>query len=263
MQSGFTFDPPASGRNPYGHYVSPPVPIAVVTSRDGLNGGVLYACENAGQQAVQLPPSAQFTILPSPGADQRDVLVISGASGSGKSWVAKSFAEEYKNMWPPRKVYVVSALKRDKTLDSLPGLLRINIETLVSDPFERGEELRGFKNALVIFDDCEALDTASKRAVMQLQDALLTMGRHSNTSVIVCNHLSTRGKETRQMLNEATRFVIFPSGMGYHQLRYLLTHHVGIEPKDLPDIKSIHSRWVCLSRSTPRYLLASSEARML
>jgi len=262
MQPGFTFDPPR-GRNPYGHYVSPPVPIAVVSSRDRLNGGILYACENAGQRSIELPPHAQFTILPPSGRDAREVLVISGASGSGKSWVARSYAEEYMAMWPSRHVYVVSALNRDKTLDSLPGLRRINIDTLISDPFERGEELKGFKNALVIFDDCESLTAAAKRAVQELQDALLTMGRHSRTSVIVCNHLPARGKETRQMLNEATRFVCFPGGMGYHALRYLLTHHVGIDPKDLPDINRVQSRWICLSRSLPRYLLASSEARML
>jgi hypothetical protein len=262
MNPGFTFDPPRGG-NRYGHYEAAPVPVAIVTSRDRLNGGVLYACENAGQREILLPPQAQFSVLPSAKADVRDVLCIVGASGSGKSWVARSFAEEYQKLWPTRRVYVLSALRSDKTLDSLPKLKRVNIDTLVEDPFERGEELEAFRNSLVIFDDCESLTGPHKQAVNELQDALLTMGRHKNVSIIVCNHLSTRGKETRQMLNEATKFIVFPAGMGYHQLRYLLTHHVGIDPKDLPDINKIHSRWVLLSRSLPRFLLGSHEARML
>jgi len=262
MQPGFSFEPPRE-RNRFGHYEAPPVPIAVVSSRDRLNGGILYACENAGQQEVLLPPQAQFVLLPPSKPDTREVIVIVGASGSGKSYVAKSYAEEYMALFPRRQVYVLSALNSDKTLDSLKGIKRIKLDTLIEDPFERGEDLEALKNSLVIFDDCESLTGAHKRVVQELQDALLTMGRHKNISVIVCNHLSTRGKETRQMLNEATRFIVFPAGIGYHQLRYLLTHHVGVDPKDLPDIHKIHSRWVCLSRSLPRYMLGSHEARML
>lgn len=261
MPAGFSFTPIKG--NSYGHYEAPPVPIARVTSPDKLNGAVLFANENGGRPDLELPPQAQFSMLPPTQPDVREVLVICAASGGGKSWIARTYAEEYMAQWPGRKVYVISALTKDKTLDSLPGLKRVNVDSLVEHPFEKGEELKDFKKSLVLFDDCEALTGAAKRVVQELQDALLTLGRHSVTSVIICNHLPARGKETRLMLSEATRYCVFPAAMGYHTLHYLLTTHVGLSPKEVQDLRSIRSRWVVLSKSFPRYLLSSNEARML
>ena len=261
MEAGFSFTP-ARG-SAYGHYVAPPVPIARVTSPDHLNGAILYANENGGRPHLELPPQAQFSMLPPAKPDAREVIVICAASGGGKSWVARTYAEAYMDQWPDRKVYVISALSKDKTLDSLPGLKRINIDTLVEEPFERDDALKGFRKSLVIFDDCEALTGAAKSAVQELQDQLLTLGRHSATSVIICNHLPARGKETRLMLSEATRYCVFPAAMGYHTLHYLLTTHVGLSPKEVQELRSIRSRWVVLSKTYPRYLLSSNEVRMI
>ena len=261
MEAGFSFTP--AREDNFGHYVAPPVPIARVTSPDHLNGAVLYANENGGRPHLELPPQAQFSMLPPNKPDAREVIVICAASGGGKSWLARTYADEYMRLWPGRKVYVISALTKDKTLDSLPGLKRVNVESLVEEPFERGEDLRAFRKCLVLFDDCEALQGPVKRAVQELQDSLLTLGRHSATSVIICNHLPARGKETRLMLSEATRYCVFPAAMGYHTLHYLLTTHVGLSPKEVQELRSIRSRWVVLSKSFPRYLLASNEARML
>lgn len=148
MEAGFSFTP-AKG-NKFGHYEAPPVPIARVTSPDHLNGAILYANENGGRPHLELPPQAQFSMLPPTKPDVREVIVICAASGGGKSWIARTYAEEYMLQWPGRKVYVISALSRDKTLDSLPGLKRINIESLVESPFERGEDLKDFKKSLVV-----------------------------------------------------------------------------------------------------------------
>ena len=133
----------------------------------------------------------------------------------------------------------------------------------MEEPFERDDALKGFRKSLVIFDDCEALTGAAKSAVQELQDQLLTLGRHSATSVIICNHLPARGKETRLMLSEATRYCVFPAAMGYHTLHYLLTTHVGLSPKEVQELRSIRSRWVVLSKTYPRYLLSSNEVRMI
>jgi hypothetical protein len=218
---------------------------------------------------MTIPEDAEFLILPTTVKGARDVWTITGASGGGKSYIAKQIAEEYKRMWPDRKVYCLSALGKDSTLDGMRDdrdkrfLKRLDISSFVEEPLEDGDELSGFKNALVIFDDCEALHGPQKKEVDKILKSLLTLGRHSGTSVIVCNHQPARGKETALLLSESTMFVVFPAAMGYHSLLYLCEHHIGLSKAECAEIRRVPSRWVALARSFPRYLLSSNEARVL
>ena len=144
---GFTFRPlkKTSGI----HYSAPPRPIATVTSPDELDGAYLYLNDNGGDREIELPTYAQFSIAPNPDPTVREVLCIAGASGGGKSWIARGYAKAYKELFPKRKVFVFSYLDKDATLDTLDFLKRLDIKSFVEDPLEEGEELKGFKNSLV------------------------------------------------------------------------------------------------------------------
>lgn len=245
------------------HFQAAARPIATVSSPDDLNEATLYLNEKGGDRVIELPSYAQFRIKPNPDSTTREVLCIAGASGGGKSWIARGYAADYHATYPKRPVFVFSALTKDATLDTLTFLKRLDIKSFVDEPVEDGEELKGFKKSLVIFDDCEALDGAEKKAVDAILKSLLTLGRHSVTSVIVCNHLPTRGKDTRLLLNESTLFVVFPQAMGYHTLQYLCEQHVGLSKKEISELRHVRSRWVALSKSFPRYMIASNEAHIL
>ena len=234
-----------------------------MTSPDSLNGASLYLNEEGGDRDIELPPYAQFSVCPTRVADAREVISIAGASGGGKSWIARGYADLYHEMWPKRPVYVVSALEKDATLDALSFLKRLDVSSFVKDPIEPGDELKGFKKCLVIFDDCEALQGAEKKAVDAILKSLLTLGRHSVTSVIVANHLPARGAETRLLLSESTLFIVFPQAMGYHTLQYLCEHHVGLSKAEIANLRHVKSRWVALSKTYPRYMIASNEAHIL
>lgn len=249
--------------------MAPPKAIATIRSHDAYNGRTLYINEAGGEPEMLIPPDATFSLLPTSDREGRDVISIVGASGGGKSYLAKGLAEEYKRMWPERRVYVISALSKDSTLDSMrddrgrPFLKRLNVASFVEEALERDDVTRDFKHSLVIADDCEALGGAERAAVNSILTALLTLGRHSATSVIVCSHLPARGKETALLLSESTMFVLFPNSLGNHVLRYLCERHIGLNPKETAALKAIRSRWVALSRGHPRYLIASNEARVL
>jgi len=265
--SGFSFRPPRPHHSvPGAPYRAPSRVIATVSAPRGdeIDGAPLYLNPEAGgDPTVTLPPYAQFNVMPTQDPEAREVVTIAGASGGGKSWLARAYADAYHTMWPKRHIYVISALKKDATLDTLRFLERLDVQSFVDDPLEPGEEQEGFKKSLVIFDDCEALQGKVKSAVQSILDALLTLGRHSATSVIVCNHLPARGKETRLLLSETTLFVVFPQAMGYHTLQYLCNTHIGLSPKEIQDLRHIRSRWVALSKSYPRYILSSNEAKIL
>jgi len=113
---------------------------------------------------VDLDDDGQFQLLPSPDPEKREVFYIAGASGSGKSYIAKGIAECYKKLFPDRECYLVSKLGEDSTLDALPFLNRVNIQSFIDD----FPELDEFKDCLVIFDDYDTLTGNAEKVVGKL-----------------------------------------------------------------------------------------------
>ena len=52
----------------------------------------------------------------------RQILYVSGASGSGKSYYASSYIKEYVKISPKNDVFVVSSVDKDKQLDSIKNV---------------------------------------------------------------------------------------------------------------------------------------------
>jgi hypothetical protein len=148
-------------------------------------------------------------------------------------------------------------MERKKELDNT----KEKLDSLVEKPLENA--IGAFEDSLVIFDDIEALVGEERKAVNELLDALLTLGRHSRTSVIVASHLPARGKETRLLLSESHRFVLMPHALGFNTLQYLCKAHVGLTVQQIQDLRSVPSRWVCLSKTFPQYQLSSGEVKLL
>lgn len=204
--------------------------------------------------------SGAFELIPSPDPKKREVYYIAGASGSGKSYIAKGLGEYYQKLFPDRSVYLISKLAEDSgTLDKMkPPAKRINIQSLI-DNFP---ELDEFKNCMVIFDDYDTFTGPAEKVVHKLIDDLATMGRHTNTTMCCLSHYLTNYKKTRLLLNEATHIVIYPMATSYHALSYLLKTHIGMTKDDIRDIKKM-GRWVCVYKHFPQYLISAQNARML
>jgi hypothetical protein len=201
-----------------------------------------------------------FEILPSPDPKKREVFYIAGASGSGKSYIAKGLGEYYQKLFPDRHVYLISKLEEDAgTLDKMkPKAKRINIQSLIDD----FPDLDEFKNSMVIFDDYDTFTGPAEKVVHKLIDDLATMGRHTNTTMLCLSHYLTNYKKTRLLLNEATHIIVYPMATSYHALSYLLKTHIGMTKDDIRDLKKM-GRWVCIYKHFPQYLISSQYARML
>jgi hypothetical protein len=224
-------------------------------------GKQLYdrVCHDAQKATcIDLPEDSQFQIVPSPDPEKREVFYIAGASGSGKSYMAKGIAECYKKLFPDRECYLVSKLGEDSTLDKLEFLKRVNIQTFIEDY----PELEEFENCLVIFDDYDTLTGNAEKVVGKLIDDLATMGRHTNTTMLCLSHYLTNYKKTRLLLNEATHIVVYPMATSFHALGYLLKTHVGMTKDDVRDLKKM-GRWVCIYKHYPQWLVSQQHARVL
>ena len=225
-------------------------------------GKALYdriIADEAKDTSITLPDDSQFEIVPSPDPKKREVFYIAGASGSGKSYIAKGIASLYKQLHPSRNIYLISKLGEDSTLDSMtPKPKRINIETLIEDY----PDLEEFKDCCVIFDDYDTFTGDHEKVVHKLIDDLATMGRHTNTTMLCLSHYLTNYKKTRLLLNEATHIVVYPMATSFHALSYLLKTHIGMTKEDCRDLKKM-GRWVCVYKHYPQWLLSLHTARIL
>ena len=208
---------------------------------------------------IDLPDGSEFQILPSPDPNKREVFYIAGASGSGKSYIAKGILEYYKKIFPERECYLLSKLNEDSTLDKLSFLKRLDIQSFIDD---YPEDLEDFRDCAICFDDYDTFTGAHEKTVHKLIDDLATMGRHTNTTMLCLSHYLMNHKKTRLLLNEATHLVVYPMATSHHALGYLLKTHLGLNREELKDLKRL-GRWVCLYKHYPQWLLSKQHAQLL
>lgn len=215
-----------------------------------------------GQTHVKLPAGSHFQLIPTKDPKKREIWYIAGASGSGKSHIAKGIAEQYIKQFPDREVYLVSKLEEDDTLDSMKGrkCVRLKVDKLAAEPIK---DLTMLKNSLIIFDDYDTIMGKEGKVVQQLIDDVAIMGRHNNITMLCLTHYLTNYSKTRLLLTEATHIVVYPLSTGAHALNYLLKTYLGLEKDEISAIRKGGSRWVCLYKNYPNYCITETEAFLL
>ncbi len=237
-------------------------------SADGLVGAsdtqrTIYSRiveEQNDNSQIKLPMESFFQIVPNPDPAKREIYYLAGASGCGKSFMARGIAENYMRLFPERSVYLVSKLKEDETLDNMKvgKCKRINLDSLVSDY----PELEEFKESLILFDDYDTLDKPYIDVVLKFIDDIATMGRHFVISMVAISHNLTNYKKTRLILNECSHICVYPQGASYHAIKYLLATHVGMDKDQIKALKGL-GRWVMIGKQYPQYIVSEHTARIL
>jgi len=228
---------------------------------DGKLNGTIISVAPQGKvhentfPVIRLPDESKFQMIPDT-KKERDILYITGASGSGKTTFTAGYIKEYKKTYKKNEVYVFSALKEDETLDKL-GIKRIKVDyNLIDDPLT----IDDFKNSLVIFDDIDVIgDKKIREAVYKILNSILETGRHTKTSCVNTNHLPTAKNETRRILNEAHAIVYFPHSGSVRGINYLLTDYVGLTKQDIQVIKAMKSRWCCIFKNYPQIAMTERQ----
>ena len=243
-------------------------PVAVLHSKTSPRDGLCLMINSKLRSIVPtrdivLPEGEFFALEPTNLKKGRDVIMVGGKSGSGKSHTARNFAQRYHLLWPKRKIYVISYLRHDETLDALPFLTRL-------DPTEEFREkpppLDMFTDTLTIFDDIEGFQREKPELhdlLQQTIDMIATTGRHNQSSLLVASHLLTDYKRTRLFLGEAHKFVLFPNGCSMKQMTNLLGLYGGCDTDELRRIRKLPSRWVALCTTFPSLVLYESGCYLL
>ena len=191
----------------------------------------------------------------------REILYITGASGSGKSTYTLKYLQEYKKKYKQNEIYLFSALTEDETLDQLKDIKRIKVdEDLVIDPID----IKEFENSCVVFDDFDVISAKPIReAVIKIMNQILELGRHMYITCIITNHLSTNGKDTRRVLNECGSITYFPSSGSIKGINYLLETYVGMDKKDILKAKKTKSRWITVFKHYPQIIMGEKNIWLL
>ena len=237
--------------------------LAVIYGPSGSrDGDVLFLKEGSGSPAINLNPKEKFALEPTHDPKGRDVIMVGGKSGSGKSFIAKNFIKRYHNLWPKRQIYLVSYLQEDETIDQAKGQERVDPETWVDDP----PELDFFEEALLVLDDVEGFERSKKEvfhAIQRVVDMVATTGRHAAASILNCSHLLTDYKRTRLWLGESNQFCVFPNGASLKQLQTLLGSYAGADAREITAMRRLPSRWVCLRTCFPPVVIHENGAYLL
>jgi len=191
---------------------------------------------------------------------ERNILYITGSSGSGKSYYTSQYIKEYKKIYPKRDIYLFSSVGDDAQLDKL----KVKRVKLNNELLNETLTAQDFKDCLVIFDDTDAITNKPlKIKVNQILDSILQTGRHYNVSCILTFHTATGGRDTKMILNEAHSITIFPHNIGGRSSKYLLDGYLGLDKHEIKDIKVNPSRWVSILKTYPKIVLSDKNVYTL
>jgi len=209
-----------------------------------------YNCKD--KESIQQIPDKQ---------KERQILYITGASGSGKSYYTYLYCEQYKKLFPKNPIYLISSINDDSSIDKIKGLKRFDLNPKFIETHIGVED---FKNSMVIFDDTDCITNKILRTKINgLLGLILETGRHFNTSCIYTSHVPSAGLDTKKILNESHSITLFPNALGGRALKNLLENYLGFDKDQRKKIRQIKSRWITITKTYPMTVLYEKGAYLV
>lgn len=255
-------------------------PIAIV--KNGIKSGTVVNLFDTNEvvdpdeQEVKIKGNSIFQPLPDP--KSIFVYYIAGPQGIGKSTYVGNLVKWYHKIFPHKKVIVFSANHSDKPLDDA-GVKWFDIDDprLIEEPPEVDQFRNDKYGSLLIFDDIFKLANKKiQKAVFNLMESAIDHGRvhtseklkprearNLDVDVIITNHQLCDFRNTRNVLNEATHLVYFPKGGSLGTVRYLLEKKLGLDKQEIKRVMALNSRFVCISKYHPQYVITEKEIFLL
>jgi len=191
---------------------------------------------------------------------ERQVLMIVGQSGSGKSYYLNQYMKNYKKAYKnKRPIYFFSNVAEDKSIDEkIVKRVALN-DSWLNEPLSVDD----VKDSLCCFDDIEMIkDQGIKQEVFKFINEILTTGRHTNTSCALIVHYANNKGYLRDFLNECHTFTYFPRSAN-RGTKYLLENYIGIDNKEIQKIKKLESRWATVYKNYPNCVLTEKNLFLL
>ena len=234
-------------------------PICVITGGGKYDKKVISLDADADDKTyfnkLKISNDSKFCPVPNT-KSEREIVYITGCSGSGKSTFTRMYLEQYKKKYKTREIYMFSSLKR-----------RFKSRFYQAQKIHNRREFiywsnqdRRFKRFSIYIDVIS--NKKIKDAVYDNLNQALEIGRHFGVTIVVTNHLPTNGIYTRRILNEASLIVYFPQSAG-GKIKYLLSVYLDIDKTQIKYWKQCHTRWVCIGKNYKQYYITEHEVSVL
>jgi len=213
-------------------------PTKGVIARDG-NKFLKLDDEPYGVKDKEVEGS-DFKLIPRIGKE-RDVLYITGQSGSGKTYFTLEYLKEYKNVYKENPIYLFSAIENEGEGDPYNDK-DLNVKRMKMTEDLKNIKSKDFYDSCVIFDDMDCYRNAKiLKIVTELRDEMLETGRHNGITMIITYHLPCNGKDTRRLINEATSVTYFPR-YSKPKIAYMMETYVGVSKEQLAAFRKLEGR---------------------
>ena len=164
---------------------------------------------------------------------EREIVYITGASGSGKTYFANKYIMNYHKIYPENKLIYLSNndIDNDKSVE-MPHLYTVlkpdDLVNYMIDNYDEAKVMKTFSNSIILCDDLMNIhSTKHKNIVQQVHkfiDRALELFRRINCSIVYIAHNETEYRLTRLLLTELTKYICFPS-LKLMTNRVLLNYH--------------------------------------
>lgn len=192
-------------------------------------------------------------------------VMIAGMSGAGKSCLAAMYMHEYHQLFPKRKIVLISSHDGEKAYEKIKHVV-IPLTDFQPDPETKTYEplaVADLKECLVVFDDCDNIaDKTIDKHVQALNNDLIANGRKYDIHVMTLSHHLMNYSKTRNLLLEANKVVFFSSGTAYH-VNQFLQKYGGLDKECIKKIMGLKSRWCMLAQAVPAYVVHEHGAFLL
>jgi hypothetical protein len=237
-------------------------PIAQMFGPGKLNKKFLYISEKEGEIDKLYSPEYTFEMLPND--IERQVFLICGPSGVGKSTLASGIIEKYLKVYPKSKFILFSRKEYDPVLDGLePYRVPIDKSLVERPPDARKHIING---SIIVFDDCDTIpNDKQKRIVAKIKNDILETGRDKFLYCIVITHL-IRGderKDSRRNLNESHTVTLFPRSGCDADISNYLKNGLLLDKKKIDSILALKSKFITIGKTFPLYVLYDHGAFIL
>lgn len=119
--------------------------------------------------------------------------------------------------------------------------------------------------SMLVMDDFDGLSKIQTDLIYNILKSVAELGRAKKIYLIVCRHSLADGMKTKTVINEATKIILFPSGLSKDGVSYFVNSKLNISKDAITDIlklKGTHT-WACINTSSPQHYVTPTSVVMI
>ncbi len=190
--------------------------------------------------------------------EEANNIYVSGPAGIGKSLYIREYIKHFLKHYPKSKILLFSSKIKDKNLDDIKSIIRVNInDDMLLNRLTISEIAAKSTPVMTVFDDIE--DFPSKKLnfeINRLCNEVIRNGRASHIFNLYVSHDPCNYSQTKLFIKEATQIVMMPYRANKTAYDLLMDKYLKLNKKTQNQLKNLKSRYVVINRGRPEFILS-------